>query len=78
MLYGNEFRENVTNSTLINLPDWYLKGLISYISREWDFDIENRVKDGILSGDMTNLTSLPAKKQSMQDIHSGSILLKLR
>jgi hypothetical protein len=51
MLYGNEFRENLTNSTLINLPDWYTKGLISYLSRDWDFEIENRVKDGILSGE---------------------------
>ena len=51
MLYGNEFRENLTNSTLINLPDWYTKGLISYMSRDWDFEIENRVKDGILSGE---------------------------
>ena len=25
MLYGNQFRENISNSTLINLPDWYLK-----------------------------------------------------
>ena len=50
LLYGNEFRENLTNSTLINLPDWYLKGLYSYVSREWDFVVENRVKDGIMSG----------------------------
>lgn len=49
MLYGNEFRENLTNSTLINVPDWYLKGLISYVAKEWDFEIENRVKDGILT-----------------------------
>ncbi len=50
MLYGNDFRENFTNSTLINLPDWYMKGLISYMSRDWDFEIENYVRDGILSG----------------------------
>ncbi|KPK81342.1 MAG: hypothetical protein AMS27_15565 [Bacteroides sp. SM23_62_1] len=50
MLYGNELRENVTNSSLIELPDWYLKGLISYVSDSWDVNIEDRVKDGILSG----------------------------
>ena len=49
MLYGNQLRENVTNSTLIELPDWYLKGLISYVSKRWDIEIEDRVKDGILS-----------------------------
>lgn len=50
MLYGSDFKNKVANSTLISLPDWYLKGLISYVSDNWDFDIENKVKDGILSG----------------------------
>lgn len=50
MLYGNELRENVTNSSLIELPDWYLKGLLSYVSDRWNVNIEDRVKDGILSG----------------------------
>ena len=50
MLYGNDFRDNFTNSTLINIPEWYLKGLVSYISNPWDFEIENLVKDGIMSG----------------------------
>ncbi len=49
MIYGLNFRSNVASSTLINLPDWYIDGLIAYISKEWDFDTENRVKDGILS-----------------------------
>lgn len=50
MLYGSDFKNKIANSTLISLPDWYLKGLISYVSCNWDFEIENRVKDGILSG----------------------------
>jgi hypothetical protein len=49
MLYGGDLKENITNSTLINLPDWYIKGLISYISDNWDVEIENRVKDAILT-----------------------------
>jgi Tol biopolymer transport system component len=50
MLYGNDFKDNFTNSTLIQIPDWYLKGLVSYVTESWNFDLENRVKDGILSG----------------------------
>jgi Tol biopolymer transport system component len=49
MIYGLGFRQNVTSSTLINLPEWYIDGLIAYISKGWDFETENRVKDGILS-----------------------------
>ncbi|MFZ5941502.1 MAG: hypothetical protein ACOYXB_13095 [Bacteroidota bacterium] len=50
MMYGNGFRDNVTNSTVLNLPDWYLKGLISYVANPWDYELENRVKDGLASG----------------------------
>ena len=50
MLYGNELRENMANSTLINLPDWFTKGLLSYLSENWSVEIEDRVKDGVLSG----------------------------
>lgn len=49
MVYGLGLRQNVTSSTLINLPDWYVDGLIAYISKGWDFETENRVKDGILT-----------------------------
>jgi WD40 repeat protein len=50
MIYGLDFRQNVTSSTLINLPSWYVDGLIAYISKGWDIETENRVKDGILRG----------------------------
>ncbi len=58
MLYGSALRENVTNSTLINLPDWFLEGLISYIADPWNVDFENRVKDGILSGEYEKFNRL--------------------
>ena len=50
MIYGHDLKQNLTSSTLINLPDWYIDGLVAYISKEWDIETENRVKDGILSG----------------------------
>jgi WD40 repeat protein len=49
MLYGGSYTKKITNSTLIDLPEWYESGLISYISEEWSIGIENRVKDGFLS-----------------------------
>ncbi len=48
MLYGSDFKSKVANSTLLNLPEWYIEGLISYVSENWDIEIENKVKDGIL------------------------------
>ncbi len=49
MLYSGSYSNRFTNSTLIELPEWYEKGLISYLSEEWSFEIENTIKDGFLS-----------------------------
>ncbi len=50
ILYGQSYLSRIKNSTLINFPDWYLEGLLFYISSDWNSDIDNRIKDGILSG----------------------------
>ena len=49
MMYGGDMRDMVKNSTLLIFPDWYVKGLISYISMGWNTDIDNRMRDGIKS-----------------------------
>jgi hypothetical protein len=58
MLYDAETRDRVSSSSLITMPDWYIKGLINYISHGWDFDTENRVKDGIMSGKYSKISHL--------------------
>jgi WD40 repeat protein len=50
MLYGNRLGENVANSMLISLPEWFTKGLYSYLGENWSVEIEDYVKDGILTG----------------------------
>lgn len=50
MMYGGNMRDMVKNSTLLALPEWYVKGLVSYIAVGWNTDVDNRVRDGILSG----------------------------
>src|SRR3990172_6910956 len=50
MLYGGNWKDRIKNSTFLTLPDWYIEGLISYTATGWNVDIENKVRDGILSG----------------------------
>jgi len=50
IIYGESIGSQVKNSTLINLPSWYSDGLVSYYSRNWDTELDNILKDGILSG----------------------------
>ncbi len=58
MLYNADFKDRVSSSSVIYMPDWYLKGLINYVSFGWDYDAENRVKDGIKSGKYKNINHL--------------------
>ncbi len=50
MLYNAEIKDRIASSSVIYMPDWYLKGLINYVAFGWDFDLENRVKDGLSTG----------------------------
>ena len=58
MMFGNGLKDNMTSSTMINLPDWYLEGLISFVSNPWDYDLANRVKDGVVSGKYRKFVNL--------------------
>ena len=57
-MFGKGLRDNLTNATMINLPEWYLEGLISFVSNPWDYELENRVKDGIVSGKYRKFVNL--------------------
>ena len=48
MMYGSSWKEVIKNSALLTVPDWYLNGIISYVTNPDDPAIFNRVKDAIL------------------------------
>ncbi len=50
LIYGESYFSNIKNTMLINFPEWYQAGLLNYISQDWNADIDNKVKDGTLSG----------------------------
>jgi WD40 repeat protein len=58
ILYNADFKDRIASSSVINMPDWYLKGLINYVAYGWDYDVENAVKDGITSGKYRNISHL--------------------
>ncbi|MCW3083246.1 MAG: hypothetical protein JWP12_612 [Bacteroidetes bacterium] len=72
MMYGGNVREMLKNNTLLNLPDWYTKGLIDYVANDWNSDIDNRVKDGIVSGRYKNLNRL----EGQDAVYAGHALWK--
>lgn len=62
MLYGGNFKDKLASSTIMNLPDWYVKGLISYVSDNWSLEIENHVKDNILNGEYKKFNHLEGEE----------------
>jgi WD40 repeat protein len=49
-IHGGSIGTQIKNATLINFPDWYVNGLVSYYGEEWSTETDNIVRDGILSG----------------------------
>ena len=49
MFFGDNWKEVIRNATLLTIPEWYTDGLVSYISEPWSVEIDNRVKDGIMT-----------------------------
>ena len=45
MLFGANLQEIVQSAMLVNLPDWYKEGIISFIGEQWNESIDNRLKD---------------------------------
>lgn len=70
--YGTSVGSQVKNSTLFTLPEWYRNGLVSYLSEEWSTEIDNRVKDGILSGKYKSLNNLVGEDA----LYAGHMLWK--
>ena len=58
MVRGTGFSEVIQNAVLLNLPDWYRQGLIKYIGQNWSSEMEDKLRDGILSGRFKKLNKL--------------------
>jgi hypothetical protein len=58
MITNADQKDRTTNSSNINMPDWYIKGLINYVAFGWDYSVENRVRDGFKSGKYKKLSHL--------------------
>jgi hypothetical protein len=58
MMMGTNFQEVLQNAVLLNLPNWYVAGLIDYIKQDWSPELDNLLKQKFLSGDFDKLNKL--------------------
>ncbi len=45
ILYGTAFTDKLTNTALLNVPEWFEEGLVSYVAQPYDVEVLNQVKD---------------------------------
>lgn len=58
MLFGGNIQDVLQNAVLLNLPEWFIDGLVAYSGEEWSVDLDNRLRDGILSGNFKKFSSV--------------------
>ena len=50
LMLGKNWKDVVKNSTMLNIPDWYIDGLVSFVSQPHNKAIEDHIKDGVITG----------------------------
>ncbi len=51
MLFGSNLQEIVQNAVMMNLPEWFKEGLISFVGEEWNTEMDNQLRDLFQSGE---------------------------
>lgn len=72
LMFGQQITAKIKNAALLTLPDWYMQGLVSYLSEDWNVELDNEVKDGILSGSFEKFNRLTGEKS----IYAGHSIWK--
>jgi hypothetical protein len=58
MLYGGSLTEVVQNAVMMNLPEWFKQGIIAYIGETWNTELDDRLRELLLSGRYDNFSDL--------------------
>lgn len=58
MLFGSSLQEIVSNAVLLNLPPWFTQGLTAYCGEAWSPELDNQLRDLLLSDKIKNFDRL--------------------
>jgi len=58
LMFGRNWKEMVKNSALMSIPSWYIDGIVSYATRKWSVDIDDKLRDLVLNGQMGKFNRL--------------------
>ncbi len=49
LMFGGSIKDRVQSAVLLNLPEWYVQGLIEYVAKGWSYADDDKMRDGMLS-----------------------------
>lgn len=58
IVYGSSVTTQVTNNTLIDLPQWFIEGLVAHYSSEWNTIKDNQLYQYYKNGDLKKINRL--------------------
>ncbi len=61
MMFGSNLQEIVQNAVMLNLPDWFKIGLVSYVGDNWNTEMDNQLRDIILNKRFKNFDAFSEK-----------------
>ncbi len=65
IMFGGSVGSRVKNSILLSLPSWFTDGFVSFMTEDWNTDIDTKVRDGFLSGRFNDFRKLNRDEQTV-------------
>lgn len=58
MGYGEDWKEVIKNTALLNIPEWYSEGVVSYVVNGDSPEVNNQIRDIVMRGDFDDFNGL--------------------
>jgi hypothetical protein len=62
MVFGGSLSDMWQNTYLMNLPDWYVLGASEYLAKGWDIEMDDQIRDLVISGKIKKLSNLTGRQ----------------
>ncbi|MCH7535270.1 MAG: PD40 domain-containing protein, partial [Bacteroidetes bacterium] len=64
IMYGGGIKERIRSEVFITLPEWYSKGLISFMTNPTEININNKIRDGFIHGTFDKFNNVSGEVQT--------------
>jgi len=65
LMYGDNWKDALKSSTILTFPDWFINGFTDYMAGDWTTEIDNKVKDGVLTGSYDKFNRLEGENSRL-------------